>query len=598
MCAKRLTAYLGESYNVDRATSFPRKNQRNKKARVLEMEIQRYQADVLIVGGGLAGLNAAIGAAENGARVAVMDKATVERSGDIAGGVDHFLAFLEEGEEWDTREAFLEYVGRVAKGAVNLEVQDAVFCREVRPAIERMARIGNPLTQADGSFYRTQSMGAPGPYWINFNGKHLKPKLGKEVRRLGCRVLDRVPVTSLLVSDGQVVGAAGFHIRKGTFVVVESKATVLSTGNTNRLFETPTGMPFNTWLCPADTGTAPAVAFKAGAALANMEYVRMTVVPKGFSSPGLNAFTGMGCHFVNAAGEEFMSRYHPLGNKAPRYKLAEGVMSEIRAGRGPVYLDCRHLSEGELTHLKKTLGYDKETLPDFIKQRGVDLVDGLLEIMVSEGMQAGPGEVCGSGVMIDERCAASVPGLYAAGDCADQTRCVHASITGGYVAGREAARYARSLSAAPVASENVIAAERERVFAPLNRKDGVSHREFEDIIRRITTEHIGAVRTELGLEIGLSKLGKLDGIVDRLSAENLHELMRIHEAQELLAVGKIMAHAARYRKETRFGVFHNRVDHPRTDDENWLGQVVVRQENGQINTSFRPLSYEIPPRQA
>lgn len=560
-------------------------------------ETHRFEADVLIVGGGLAGLNAAIGAAEHGATVVVMEKATIERSGDIAGGVDHFMAFLEEGEEWDTREAFLQYVGRIARGAVNLKVQDAVFCREVRPAIERMARIGNPLTQPDGTFYRTQSLGQPGPYFINFNGKNLKPLLGKEVRRLGCRVLDRVPVTSLLEQDGRVVGATGFHIRNGTFVVVNSKATVLCTGNTNRLFETPTGMPFNTWLCPADTGTAPAIALRAGAALANMEYVRMTVVPKGFSAPGLNAFTGMGCRFVNASGEEFMTRYHPLGSKAPRYKLAEGVMSEVRAGRGPVYLDCRHLSEQDLAHLKTTLGYDKDTLPDFITQKGVDIANGLLEIMLSEGMQAGPSEVCGSGVMIDERCASTLPGLYAAGDCADQTRCVHASITGGYVAGREAARHAlSSYSAAPPRKEQ-IDMERERVFAPLKRKGGVPQREFEDILRRIMTEHVGAVRTEQGLVTALSKLQKLTELAGSLRAEDLHELMRVHEAQELLTVGKVMAHAALYRKESRFGVYHNRVDFPSTDDENWLGQVVVRQENGEIQLSFKPLSYEIPARE-
>jgi len=556
------------------------------------MDTQYLETDVLVVGGGLAGTNAAIAAAENGASVVVMDKATIERSGDIAGGVDHFMAFLEQGEEWDTREAFLQYVGRVARGAVNLKVHDAVVCRELPAAIERMARIGNPLTQPDGTFYRTRSMGQPGPYWINFNGKNLKPALGQEVRRLGCKVLDRVPATSLLVNDRQVVGATGFHIRRGTFVVVRSKATVLCTGNTNRLFETPTAMPFNTWLCPADTGTAPAIAFRAGAALANMEYMRITVVPRGFSAPGFNAFTGLGCRFVNASGEAFMSRYHPQGDKAPRYKVAEGVWSEIRAGRGPVYLDCRHLSERDLAHLKTTLGYDKETLPDFFQQRQTDIANGLLEVMVSEGMQAGPSEVCGSGVMIDERCAATVPGLFAAGDCADQTRCVHASVTGGYVAGREAARYARGLSSVPIVPESQISEERERVFAPLYRaKDGVSHKDFEDIVRKIMSDHVGPVRTKDGLEAGLTKLGKLDELVDRLAANNLHELMRVHEARELLTIGKIMARAALYREESRFGLYHNRIDFPQTDDENWLGEVVVRQENGVPLLSFQPLSY-------
>src|SRR3989304_5268912 len=162
----------------------------------------RIETDVLIIGGGLAGCNAAIGAAEKGARVVVLDKGKIERSGDIAGGVDHFMAYLEEGDPWDTADAYLEYAGRIARGAIDLRITEAVFCRGLKDSIDRMARIGNPLTQPrTGKFYRTKSMGQPGPYFINFNGKKLKPLLGKEVRRLRCTVLDRT-VTSGLLMDG------------------------------------------------------------------------------------------------------------------------------------------------------------------------------------------------------------------------------------------------------------------------------------------------------------------------------------------------------------------------------------------------------------
>ena len=90
------------------------------------------ETDVLIIGGGLAGCNAAIGAAEQGARVVVLDKGRIERTGDIAGGVDHFMAYLEEGEPWDTAEAYLEYVGRIARGAIDLKITEAVFCRGLK----------------------------------------------------------------------------------------------------------------------------------------------------------------------------------------------------------------------------------------------------------------------------------------------------------------------------------------------------------------------------------------------------------------------------------------------------------------------------------
>lgn len=560
----------------------------------LEQYGKVFETDVLVVGGGLAGVNAAIAAAENGAKVTIVDKAAIERSGSMGGGIDHFAAYLETGEQWDTREAYLAYAGKIARGAVNLRVIDKIYCGELPAAIERLARIGNPLTQPDGTYYRTQSLGQPGPYMINFNGKHLKPRLAKEARRTGCRVLEKVAVTDLLTSDGAVSGVIGFNIRTGEVIIIRAKALVLSTGNTNRLFENPTGLPFNTWQCPADTGAAQSMAFRAGAAVANMEYLRLTVVPKGFSAAGLNALTGMGGKLLNALGEEFMPRYHPAGNKAPRFKLVEGVLFENQSGRGPVFMDCRHLSREDLEHLNRTLGYDKDTLPDFIRQKGVDLSKDLLELMVSEGMQSGPSEVCASGIKIDEECASTLPAVYAAGDCADQTRCCSPTIAGGYAAGKGAAKYAQSVAELRPVDEEQIVNAKERVFAPLKREEGLSHREFEDILRKILWENLGVVRTDGSIRNALSKLDKLEAYKDRLVARNLHELMRVNEAQEMLQVGRLSAVASLHRKETRFGVFHRRVDYPETDDANFCGQIVLQKRQGEVKVTFNPLTYEIP----
>jgi len=96
------------------------------------------ETDVAIIGGGTAGLNAAMAAAEKGLRVLVAEKANIERSGAIAGGIDHFHTYLETGEPWDSREAYLGWVTQVSKGASNLRVQEAVFCLSEK--IVRQAR--------------------------------------------------------------------------------------------------------------------------------------------------------------------------------------------------------------------------------------------------------------------------------------------------------------------------------------------------------------------------------------------------------------------------------------------------------------------------
>ncbi|MEI9477338.1 MAG: FAD-binding protein [Deltaproteobacteria bacterium] len=563
-------------------------------AKDIEQLGERLETDVLIVGGGLAGNNAAIGALEKGAKVLIADKSAIERCGAIAGGVDHFMAYLGT-DTWDTREAYLEWVGKIARGTVNLSVQNAVFCKELDAAIERMEKIGCTLKQPDGSYYRTSSMGQPGPFFINFNGKQLKPLLAREAKRLGARVLEKCAITGLLTDNGRVLGAVGFHIRTGEFYIITAKATILATGNTNRIFENPSGLPFNTWQCPANTGAAQAMAFEAGAKLANMEIVRITVVPRGFSAAGLNALTGMGGKIVNAAGEEFMNRYHPAGIKAPRFKLVEGVMKEIYEGRGPVYVDCRHLSASEMTHLKKTLGYDKDTLPDFIEQKGLDLSKEPLEIMPSEGMQGGSSEVNSSGIMIDETTASTVPGLFAAGDCSDQMRCVHICTTGGYLAGKMAAEYAKATGKTPKVKVSQVKPLKEKTFAPLQASGNMLHRQFEDTLRKMLWQNAGPARNEKSLNVALEKLEELGKYFKDIRAQNYHELTRVLEANEILQVAKMMCTASLARKETRFGVYHHRTDYPETRPE-YDGQIVLWKTDQGMETEFKKLDYStIPP---
>jgi len=550
------------------------------------MEQIDISTDVLIVGGGLAGTNAAMAAAEMGADVVIADKGNIDRSGDIGGGVDHFMAYLNQGGDWDTREAFLDYVSRVGRGTGHLSIIESVYCSELADAIQRMARIGNPLTQPDGSFFRTRSMGQPGTYWINFNGKRLKPRLGRAVRKLGCTVLDKVMMVDLLTHEGAVVGGLGFHIRSGRFYVIQAKATVISTGNTNRLYENPRINPFNTWLCPFDTGDGQIMALNAGAALTNMEYMRMTLLPKGFAAPGFNALVGMGGRFLNGLGDYYMEKRHPMGNRAPRYDVVYYTLEEIREGHGPLYIDCRHLNDADLAHLTSCLGYDKDTLPDYFDQRGEDLRSRPVEITVSEGMQAGPTEVTGSGIKINKDAASTVPGLFASGDACDHNRCVHGAVTGGYKAGKSAARVALGITHGDAARPSATREKIDSFMAPLHCGSGYPYRQIEDTIRKIMAEHVGPMRTARGLHAGLEKLLGLERFLGEMKADDLHELMRTHETRSILAVGKLMATTALFRTESRNKPYHHRLDFPETDNDAWCGLVVVQKMGSDVSCSF------------
>jgi adenylylsulfate reductase subunit A len=555
---------------------------------------ERLQTDVLIIGGGAAGLNAGLTAREAGLDVIIMDKAVIERSGHFAGGIDHFAAYLETGPDWDTSDAYLDFTARSSRGATDISVVEQVYCGELKTAIQRFEDVGCSLRRTDGTFFRTQSYGQPGPWWVNFNGKRLKPLLAKKARDVGCKVLDRVVTADLLVNDGQVCGAAGFHIRTGKFYVVQAKAVLMTTGGTNRLFQNPTGLSFNIWMCPANTGDGEAMAFRAGATLANVEYLRMTVIPRGFSAAGLNALVGMGGKLVNGQGEEFMERYDPLGMKGPRYKLAQGVLGELKAHRGPAYIDCRHLDQKAMRHLVTTLGYDKDTLPDFFEQKDIDLSQDLMEIATSEGMQGGPNEVCGSGVKIDANCATNVPGLFAAGNSADQCRSLHMAFTSGIHAGRSMSTLAgQKMNSAMPIPENQVKDIRERLFEPMKAARTVSWHEFEDVLQRILTEGMGPVRSGWGMKIAWQKLDELEKWKNQVQAVTYHDLCRAQEVYNMLTVARCMITAALHREESRFGQCHFRMDFPETDDHKWLGQIAVdRSDSGKVRAKFVPLNYD------
>jgi adenylylsulfate reductase subunit A len=271
-----------------------------------------------------------------------------------------------------------------------------------------------------------------------------------------------------------------------------------------------------------------------------------------------------------------------------------GALQELKEGRGPIYMDCRHLAQKDLEHLFLMLGIDKDTLPDFFRAKGYAKNGAMIEMTVSEPMQARPSELCGSGIRIDRTCASNVPGIYAAGDASDQMGCLHMGFAGGFAAGKHAAAHAAKTKTLRPLDSNAMKEEEARVYAPLERKTGVTYREFENIVRVISTDHFGPVKTEISLKSALQKLDRLDASRMELKADNLHELMRTHEAMNIHQVAKISAMAALARKESRFQPFHYRTDYPETDDENYCGLMVIRkQRNGEITTHLDRLRYAI-----
>ena len=574
-------------------------NSPSARLRAPDDNIQTIETDVLIIGGGVAGCLAAIGAAEAGAKCVICEKGgIIERSGSIAGGVDHFFAVLEDGSEWDTPEYLLRHVPKITEGVVDIDVC-ARFLHGIKGMVHRLEKMGvdfhNPAAP-DLPYLRHRSFGLPGEYTIEFEGNNFKQVIGQAARNSGARTLERVMVADILMEDGVPKGCVAFNIRHGTVYVVLARAVVLATGEANRIAKNASGHPYDSWHIPYNTGDGQSMALKLGAQLANMEFTDATITPKGYSTQGTNGFVGAGAYLVNAAGERFMFKYHPTGEQGRRIDLINGVITETAEGRGPVYIDCRHLPLDDVNRLKGTLGVDRPAMPAFFQQKGVDLAKDLLEITISEMSSRGGGVVFRrAGVRIDPDCVSSVPGLFAAGDCSTVSNGISGATVMGHIAGGSAARHALGQPAPKPLSRDEIEKIREELIRPLSSEGELTPRSYEDEVREIVTGRIGFRRDEKRLKSALDELTRLKGREGRVRAGNYHDLMRFYEAKNLRTVAETIAACALERRETRGGGGHVRLDYPERDDASGPKMILVKKdpESGELKVSAEPTGLDV-----
>ncbi len=557
---------------------------------------QTIDTDVLVIGGGVAGSLAAIGATELGARVAVIDKGgLLERCGSIAAGVDQILAVAEDGPDWDTPDFLLQHIPKLTDYIVDMKPVET-FVRGLPGMLRKLETLGVPFKDpSTGKYFRHRTFGLPGEYHIDFDGSKFKPKISRAVIDSNAQIFLRTMAVNLLAHKDQTVGASMFHIRTGEFHFFRAKAVVLATGDTNRLSRNSSGLAFDSWHCPYNTGDAQAMAARSGALLANMEFTENTITPKGISSQGTNSLTGLGAHFINAKGERFMLKYDPAGERARRDILTSAIVSETLAGNAPIYCDCRHLPEDILARLEETLGVDRPSLPRWFKEKGIDLKKEPFEVTVSEfSSRRGGVYFRGSGILIDDKTATNVIGLFAAGDCSTVSGGISGAAVMGYEAGKQAARFSRHNGAEQTFQDQEIAAEKERLFYPCRNTDGVSPREYEEKIRQVVSDYIGYQRTEEKLRKAVEELRRLSSEESALCARDYHDLMRAHEARNIREVAEMVATAALERRESRGSYSHFRVDFPNRDDANWRKMIVLKKQDSGYEVGHRAIELRDP----
>ena len=543
------------------------------------MDFESY--DVLVVGGGLAGIRAAMAVVETNPRlkVALVSKVYPMRSHTVSaeGGA---AAVLRPEDSYET------HAYDTIKGSDYLADQDVVeaFVREAPIEVIQMEHWGCPWSRDPDGKVSVRPFGGMTTWRTCFaadkSGFHmLHTVFQTSLKYPQIHRHDEAFVTKLLVEDGRCVGAVAIDMRSGRFDAITAKAVIMATGGMGRVYAFTT----NGNIC---TGDGMALAYRAGVGLKDMEMDQFH--PTGLPFTGIlitEAVRGEGGYLTNKDGERFLKRYVP--NKmelGPRDIISRAMTTEFEEGRGfegphgkYMHLDVRHLGEAVID---QKLPFMRELGREFV---GIDIVHDPIPVRPVMHYMMG-------GVDANISGATPVAGLYAAGECANVglnggnrlgSNSLSECLVFGAATGRAAAEYASSAKAVgtnPV--ESLLHDETRRIEMDyLNKKSGD---ERMGVIREEMQQDMDAGAGVFRNREGLAKLTKQLGVLrDRFGRIKIEdssrtfntELMAALELDYMLEVAEVITYSALAREESRGA--HARRDFPERDDSKYLKHTIA-----------------------
>ncbi|MBU4203750.1 MAG: FAD-dependent oxidoreductase [Acidobacteria bacterium] len=535
--------------------------------------------DILIVGGGLAGLSAALNAPPR-LKVAVISKVHPLRSHSVAaqGGINAALGNNPDGKD----DSWKKHAYDTVKGSDFLADQDAVnlMCKSAIPALYEMDGLGAPFSRfTDGCIAQRPFGGAGYPrtcYAADRTGMVLLHTLYEQCIRKNVHFHDEWLVTNLVVHEGRCQGVVAYDLASGKIMPLKAKAVIFATGGYGRVYLRSTNAFIN-------LGSGIGMAYKAGIPLKDMEFVQFHPT----SLYGKNILItegarGEGGYLYNNKGRRFMEDYAPSAMElAPRDIVARAIQTEIDKGNGIddrfVHLDLRHLGREKL--LKRLPGIRDICL----LFAGIDLIDSPIPIEPAQHYSMG-------GIDVDATCASTVEGFYAAGECACIS--VHGAnrlggnslldaVVFGKIAGRTAGEYVEG-AAEDNRFDRVIvqhAAEWNTKVETLMAKDGgenIYKLLFE--LKDVMSEKTGIFRSKKNLEEALQAISTLreryqNAYIFGSCRRYCQEFVTLVEFDSMLDIAEVIVLGAINREETRGS--HFRLDFDKRNDDDWLKHTLV-----------------------
>lgn len=546
--------------------------------------MQVLTTHVLVIGSGAAGMRAALEARRAGSEVLLICKRRLGRSGNTVVAVTNFAAYVPGVFPEDSVEAFIH--DTMAGGRyINRHDLVETLANESGRRVMELEQWGVQFFTRNGRLAPTQSPGHsfPRSYRLdtsqqppNLSGLALTNPLAAACRKAGVCVLENMVVIDFLVDGQQVIGALAFDRQRQEFLAVASPTIVLAGGGGTALFKRHN----NTTDLSADSY---ALALRAGLELVDLEFVQFfpTMVFRPLRLTMETTMFGFGAVLRNCAGEAFMHRYDPVrGNMATRDTMVAAIFNEVREGRGVedgVWLDCREMG----ARLDERYGHLVKSLAD----KGIDLHREPVIVTPAAHHIMG-------GVVIDPETRTDLAGLFVAGEAAGgvhgANRLGGNALTETQVFGARAGLAAAGVNRQPK-TQIVLELAKEQLNklppAGSGRGNEVAA-QLRQRIKEIVWKRVAVGCEEAGL---LAARTELELLADEWSDSRPQDnavFLPWWEVGNLLLTARAMVEASLCRRESR-GSFI-RLDFPQ-EDHNWLGNVFLRYDGGQIKSRFQPL---------
>jgi|GEM_PF-170223 succinate dehydrogenase/fumarate reductase flavoprotein subunit len=527
---------------------------------MIEIDRKPIDCDVLVAGGGIGGLMAAIGAAGKGADVIIAEKAHTKRSGSGATGNDHFMAYIPE-KHGDDIEPILEELLNSQIGGFHDTPLSRKFLENSFDRVKDWNDWGiNMKPSGDWSFNGHAFPGRP-RIWLKYAGSNQKDALTKEAKQRRARTINYMPILDVITKDGRVIGAIGLDVKdeEPKIKIIRAKTVILAGGSAARIYPSPTPSNlFNMAWCPTCTGNTQAMSYRVGAKLINMEFPNLHAGVKYIERAGKATFIGV---VSDPKGE-------PLGpfiTKADKWlgditaDVWNSIFSDVmKSGKGPAYMNCTKTDQDDIDYMMWGLKEEGNTaLVGMMEKEGVDLKKHPVEFMQYQPF------LIGRGPETDLNGETTINGLYAVGDAVGNFRAdIGGAAVFGYIAGEHAADTANTMHGAfeAVGDDPLVDQRALQYSTYLERSEGASWQEANHMVQQIMKDYANdQVRSETLLNAGMKYLGDLKRrTYESLACANAHELMRAAEVFEIMDCSEAIFVSALARQETRGN--HHRSD--------------------------------------